>query len=64
MLQKDLSGQDFILVAENGKAIKKIVKLGQISGDKIEIVSGLKAGDQLVTVGYQDLNEGDTLQIQ
>jgi RND family efflux transporter MFP subunit len=64
MLQKDLAGQDFILVAENGKAVKKIVKLGQISGDKVEILSGLKAGEQLVTVGYQDLNEGDTLQVQ
>ncbi|MBA3648930.1 MAG: efflux RND transporter periplasmic adaptor subunit [Chitinophagales bacterium] len=55
----------FVFIASNqdGKtvAIKQIITPGMSYGDRIEIVSGLKAGDQLITVGYQDLNNGQLI---
>ena len=53
----------FILVAseENGKKVvrKKIVEVGQIYNRLAEIKTGLTGGEKLITVGYQDLNDGD-----
>jgi multidrug efflux pump subunit AcrA (membrane-fusion protein) len=40
------------------------VTIGQLYDDKIEIKSGLKVGDQLVTDGFQGLYEGQLLTTQ
>lgn len=63
LLQKDLSNTDFVLVEAAGRAKKMPVKVGQMYGDKAEILSGLKAGDKIITAGYQDLNEGDAVKV-
>jgi len=55
----------YVVVAQiiNGKqaALKKEVKIGKIYQDKAEIISGLTAGDMLITTGYQDLNDNDLI---
>jgi multidrug efflux pump subunit AcrA (membrane-fusion protein) len=38
----------FVLVAKNGKAETKIVKLGEVFGDYVEVVSGLESGDRVI----------------
>ena len=63
LLQKDLSNTDFVLVEAAGRVKKMPVKVGQMYGDKAEILSGLKAGDKIITAGYQDLNEGDAVKV-
>jgi membrane fusion protein, multidrug efflux system len=63
LIQKDLSNVDFILVESAGRAKKMPVKIGQMYGEKAEILSGLKTGDKIITVGFQDLNEGDAVKI-
>jgi len=35
-----------------------------LSGDSLEIKTGLKAGDQLITEGYASLYEGQLLKVQ
>jgi RND family efflux transporter MFP subunit len=61
-VQKDLEG-DFVYLAraEGNETIarKARVKVGQVFGQQAEILSGLQVGDQLITVGFQDVNEGD-----
>jgi len=44
----------------DGKVIatRKIVVLGEVYGDIVEIKSGLTGGEQLITSGYQNLYEG------
>ena len=65
LIQRDLSNADFVIVADdNNKAKKVFVKTGQSYGDSIVILSGLSAGAKMITTGYQDLNDGDVLQIQ
>ena len=60
-LQTDDKGK-FVMVAskENGKTIshKKIVTIGELYGEKIEIKSGLLKGVQLIIDGFQGLYEG------
>ena len=63
LIQKDLSNKDFVMVEEGGYAKRVDVKIGQQYGVNCEVVSGLKSGDKLVVVGYQDLNNGDKVAI-
>jgi membrane fusion protein, multidrug efflux system len=63
-LQNDEKGK-FIMIAvkENGKTVarKRPVVVGDFYGDKLEIKSGLKAGDAIVTGGFQSLYEGQLI---
>ncbi len=68
MVQKGMD-EDFVMIAAAGNAGKTVaqkvtIKVGQTYNDKAEVLSGLKAGDQLITVGYQDLNGGDLISIK
>lgn len=63
-IQTDEKGK-FVLIAtdENGKltARKRMISIGELYGDKIEIKSGLQEGDKLITEGYQGLYEGQLI---
>lgn len=65
-LQNSEEGQ-YVMVAESkaGKIIasKRLVSLGKTSGNDVEIISGIKQGDKLISIGYQDLNEGDEVKL-
>jgi membrane fusion protein, multidrug efflux system len=63
LIQKDLSNMDFVLVESAGRAKRMPVKVGQMYGEKAEILSGLKTGDKIITMGFQELNEGDAVKI-
>jgi RND family efflux transporter MFP subunit len=64
ILQSDDKGR-FVLVAvkENGKltARKKPVVVGEMYGDKLEVKSGLQAGDTIITEGFQSLYDGQII---
>ena len=44
-------------------AERRTVVPGEHQGDRFEIVKGLKAGEQVVVFGYQDLADGQTLML-
>ena len=50
---------------ENGTMVarKTMVKVGKVYNGNAEILSGLKAGDKIITLGYDDLNNGDAISI-
>ncbi len=50
-----------VYVANGNKVEKKIVVVGKNYNGSAEITSGLKAGDVLITGGFQDLNDGETI---
>jgi RND family efflux transporter MFP subunit len=56
----------FIYVAsdENGRKVAKrqTVTVGKVYNGQVEIISGLNAGDKVITVGYQDLVGGQPIQ--
>lgn len=57
------SETDQVFVYDNGVARKANLKLGFISGDWVEVLSGLKEGDLVVTIGQEGLREGLPLKI-
>ncbi|GAB2912586.1 efflux RND transporter periplasmic adaptor subunit [Rheinheimera gaetbuli] len=61
----DSAGQYvYVLDSNSALARKQAVTLGKQSANQIEIVSGLKAGDQVIISGYRDFAQADTIQLQ
>jgi membrane fusion protein (multidrug efflux system) len=54
---------DYVFVNENGVAKRKVVKVGVTYGGQSEILSGVKAGDQVVTEGAADIEDGDKVKV-
>lgn len=50
---------DFVFISENKKATKVKVTVGRMYNGKAEITGGLKEGDQFISKGLQELNEGE-----
>jgi RND family efflux transporter MFP subunit len=63
-LQNDEKGK-FVMVAsaQNGKlyAQKRMVNMGLLNGDVVEIKTGLSKGDTLITEGFQSLYDGQLI---
>lgn len=63
-LQSDDKGR-YVLVAikENNKLVarKKSVIVGELYGDKLEVKSGLQAGENIITEGFQSLYDGQII---
>ncbi|TYZ12508.1 efflux RND transporter periplasmic adaptor subunit [Hymenobacter lutimineralis] len=61
LVQKD-EQNSYVLVVEqkDGKkvAAKRVIQTGQTYNGKVEVTSGLKPNDQVISAGYQTLNEG------
>jgi membrane fusion protein, multidrug efflux system len=65
VVQSDETGK-YVYVqikSSNGKTLahRVIVVIGEVYGELVEIKAGLKAGDQLVTEGFQNLYEGQMI---
>jgi RND family efflux transporter MFP subunit len=66
LIQSSQDG-DFVLVAEKSGVgqealIKRVViKEGQNYNGYVEVLSGLKEGDLIVSTGFQDINNGETV---
>ena len=58
------TSESYVLVAENGKAVKKIIKTNREYNGMIEVTSGLNAGDRLIIAGYDMLNDGDAITVK
>ncbi|WP_426667203.1 efflux RND transporter periplasmic adaptor subunit [Mucilaginibacter sp. McL0603] len=54
---------NYVFVNQNGTAKKKNVKLGVTYGGQIEILSGLTNGDQLITAGGSEVQDGDKIKV-
>ena len=64
---QDVNGQKIVYIAEmDGNqmvARKKVVEVGGVYSNHVEIKSGLKAGDKIITIGFQGLNDGEFIKI-
>ncbi len=60
---------DYVLIADktgdDNRAIvsKRLIEQGHIYNGYVEIVSGLQAGDQIISTGFQDVTPGETVSI-
>lgn len=58
---------DFVLVAEKtgdhqGTVKKVVIKQGSNYNGQVEVINGLKKGDFVISTGFQDVNNGETIQ--
>jgi RND family efflux transporter MFP subunit len=64
---QEINGQKIVYIAEaDGKnmvAHKKNVEVDGVFGTLAQIKSGLKAGDKIITVGYQGLSDGEIIKL-
>jgi len=42
---------------------KSVILLGKTQGDVVEVVSGLKAGDQIIVEGARSVRDGQAVQV-
>lgn len=62
---QNADGENFVYLAvkEGNKTIakKRVVNVGVTYNDKAEIIGGITKGEQLITEGYSDLNDGELI---
>jgi len=56
--------KSYVYVVENGKSAKRFVTLGRHYESTVEVLDGLHEGDKLITVGYQDLVDGQSIKFE
>lgn len=62
VIQKTNEGE-MVYVAEGGKARSVIIQTGRNSNGMVEVLGGLNAGDKVVTAGFEDLENGEPVEI-
>lgn len=62
-LESDQQGQPKVFVTDGVSAMSRPVKLGIASGDRIEIIEGLKEGEMVVYRGQRGLTDGQQVNI-
>jgi HlyD family secretion protein len=60
---KDESGKTSVMVVDAGSAKKREVNTGITDGENVQVVSGLKPGEQVITVGAYGLDDGTKVKI-
>lgn len=60
VVQKTAEGE-MVYIADGGKAKATKVTTGRNANGMVEILSGLKAGDKIVTEGFGDLDDGEAV---
>ena len=53
--------EDDVFVIGEGRARRRGVELGYVSGDLVEVVSGLAEGEEVITIGQQGLKDGSAV---
>jgi len=54
---------DYVYVNNGGTAKKVVIKTGKTYAGQTEVLSGIKAGDQLVIEGASDVEDGDKIKV-
>jgi membrane fusion protein, multidrug efflux system len=60
----DKSGERLLFVEKEGVSYARTVQTGIIEGDRIQITSGLEAGDRLIVRGQTEVEEGMKVLVQ
>lgn len=58
------NGKKYLFVIDSGKAVKRYVSTGIETADYIEILQGIKAGEQYIVLPPESLKEGELVKIK
>lgn len=53
-----------VYVSKNGKAVRKVIEMGNRTADKVHVINGLQPGDTVLTTGLLSVKEGMELIFQ
>ncbi|RZA01659.1 MAG: efflux RND transporter periplasmic adaptor subunit [Sphingobacteriaceae bacterium] len=54
---------NYVYIIENGLAKRKVIQQGNTSNGKVEVLSGLNDGNQVIVEGAGDVEEGDKVKV-
>ncbi len=57
-------GKENVYVVTNGHVERRAVRLGAVSGNDVEVVSGLSAGERVIVEGPDALVDGDSVSVK
>jgi membrane fusion protein (multidrug efflux system) len=60
----DKGGERIVFVEKNGIAESRPVSLGVIEGDRIQVTTGLQAGEHLIVKGHTEVEDGMKVSVQ
>lgn len=60
---RQVAGRDSVFVVKDGRAELRPVTLGLAQEDRVEILSGLAAGEQVVIIGQSELEDGTPVRV-
>lgn len=66
LVQKDEQNAYVLVVDDKGGrkvAAKRVIQTGNTYNGKVEVTQGLQPGDQVISAGYQNLNEGQVVSL-
>lgn len=63
LIMQDVSGADYVMTMNNGKAVKKIIKRGRSFNNETVVSSGLTKEDVLLMKGARQVTEGDLVKV-
>jgi membrane fusion protein, multidrug efflux system len=55
--------ESFIYLIRDNKVLRKKIEPGLIFENEVEIVKGLQEGDEVITVGWHNVNDGTTVEV-
>ncbi|MBS3959709.1 MAG: efflux RND transporter periplasmic adaptor subunit [Xanthomonadaceae bacterium] len=59
----EASGEASVFLVEDGKAVRRVVRLGHVNGSYAEIVEGLAEGDRVITAGRIAVRDGVAVEV-
>jgi HlyD family secretion protein len=57
-------GQKYVYKVDGAVAKKAVVEFGDIQGNKVEVTKGLAAGDKIISSGYADFIDNDSVELK
>ena len=64
LIQLDDDNSNFVWLDEGGKAVRRSIVCGEYQSNGVEILSGLKPGDRLITEGQQKVCNGTPIKVK
>ena len=58
------SGVRYVFLLQGGKAVYRVVELGELYGDRYEVLGGLEEGDQVITSAPSSLKAGTPVKLR
>lgn len=55
-------GEHFVFIAQDGRAVRRLVKIDRILGAEVILADGLEAGDALIVGGHRELIDGSLIE--